>query len=76
MTNPLASVKQCRMGTEHSDIYEAQQCDFGSMILACILRLEEIVSDHHDRPTRERRLLRRAKEEIMLRDRLVKEAKA
>ena len=62
MTNPLASIKQCRMGTEHSDNHEAKQCDFGSLILACILRLEKIDSDHSDRATRER-----ANEEILLR---------
>ena len=65
MTNPLASIKQCRMGTEHSDNYEAQQCDFGSLILGCILRLEKIVSDHSGRRTRElakEEILRRAKQ--------------
>ncbi len=41
-------------------------CDFGSMIHACILRLEKIDSDHSDRATRERaneEILSRQKEE-------------
>ena len=69
MTKPLVSLKQCRMGTEHSDTYASNQCDIGSMLHACILRLEKIVSDHPDRSTREL-----AKEEILLRDRLLRES--
>lgn len=69
MTNPLISIKQCRMGTEHWDTHSSEQCNIGSMLQACILRLEKIVTDHHDRPTRER-----AKKEILLRDRLVRES--
>ena len=60
---------KCRMDSEHTDAFEAHECDIGSMMHACIQRLERIRNCHSDRWTRER-----ANQEIWLREDLVREA--